>query len=60
MSDEPITIPPWSTYYIEGNTSKGKPDLSCNGKLIWHNIKPNSVLNGYFYVENIGDTFFYA
>jgi len=56
-SSSPIVIPPWSMYYIEGNLGEVKSDLNCNGELIWRNVKPNSVLDGYFYIENIGDPF---
>lgn len=36
-----------------------KSDLHCEGTLIWTNITPYSVINGDFFVENIGTPFSY-
>ena len=52
-----LLIPQWSLYYIETNTKPTDPqsDLYCEGSLSWNNIKPGSVINGSFIIENRGD-----
>lgn len=52
-----ISIPPWNLYYIEANTQSTSPksDLFCEGSLTWHDIRPGSIINGSFTIENRGD-----
>jgi hypothetical protein len=52
-----LSLPAWTLYYIETNAEPTTPqsDLTCEGILSWNNIKPGSLVNGSFTIENTGD-----
>lgn len=52
-----VVIPSWSLYYVETNTDPSGPksDLYCEGSLSFGKVKPGSVVNGSFSIENRGD-----
>mgnify|MGYP000114968156 CR=1 FL=1 len=52
-----VVVPRWSLYYVETNTGSSGPksDLYCGGSLLFSDVKPGSVVNGSFSIENRGD-----
>lgn len=42
-------------FVITGEKEEAVPDLDCDGRLRWSDIKPGSTVTGTIYVQNIGD-----
>lgn len=51
-----ISIGPVWHFITEKTPEIPEPDLSCYGSLSWTDVKPGTLVNGSFTIENIGDS----